>query len=86
MSEIKYTRNIVNKLKLLGFEFCYEQDPSDDPDIKYEVWSKGEIEVTIDHAEKYISVALVDWEDIAVNTLYELRDLDRMINKKKVTQ
>ena len=27
MSEIKYTRNIVNKLKLLGFEFCYEQDP-----------------------------------------------------------
>lgn len=47
MEGIKYTKNITNKLKSMGFEFCYEQEKHDE--AEYEVWIKGVLEVTVGH-------------------------------------
>lgn len=78
-----YTKNIPNKLKLIGFNFKYDQsiDPDSDPDLKYEVWTKGEIEVTIDHTERIWFINLYESEELKC-TLYELKILDRVINKQ----
>lgn len=77
---IKYTKNITNKLKSMEFKFDYELDCKGK--VFNEVWSKGIIEVSIDHDIKEVMVSIINNDAIQLNTLYELQTLDKLINKK----
>jgi len=77
---IKYTKNITNKLKSMEFKFDYELDSKGK--VFSEVWSKGIIEVSIDHDIKEVMVSIINDDAIQLNTLYELQTLDKLINKK----
>lgn len=76
---MKYTRNITNKLKLLGFEYNYE---SDDENLLFEVWSKGALEVSINHTIKIINISVPEPVDmVKCTSLDHLKILDKMLNK-----
>ncbi len=77
---IKYTKNITNKLKSMEFKFDYELGCKGK--VYNEVWSKGIIEVSIDHDIKEVMVSIINNDAIQLNTLYELQTLDKLINQK----
>lgn len=76
---MKYTKNIGIKLKLLGFDFSYEHE---DEEIKYEVWGKGSIEVTVDHTNREISTIINEMhEELNIKSLDQLEQLSKLINQ-----
>lgn len=82
---MKYTKNIGNKLKLMGFSYVGNNDDcKDDETLSYEVWRKGEIDVTVEHSPK--KKVYVEIPELEINpfchSLEDLRLLDRMINPK----
>lgn len=79
---MKYTRNFPLKLKNLGFEFHgNNRDLGDDPELNYEVWRKGVIEVTVEHNPgKVVIVDILSADSVKCNTLTQLKTLDKIIN------
>lgn len=80
---MKYTKNFHLKLAGLGFEFSYDnKDNNDEPELSYEVWKKGNLEVTIEHSPgRTIQTNILDHEDINVANLEELKLIDKILNK-----
>lgn len=84
---MKYTKNIGNKLKILGFDFVGNNDAfkNDAENLSYEVWRKGNIDVTIEHSPG--KVVYVEVPELGVypvcQSLKDLRLLDKMINVKQ---
>lgn len=63
----------------MDFDFSYEHE---DEEIKYEVWGKGSIEVTVDHTNREISTIINEMhEDLNIKSLAQLAQLDNLINK-----
>jgi len=81
---MKYTRSMGVKLLNMGFkmELNSEDIPGDDDILQYEIYAKGLIEVTVEHSPgKVIVVDLPGYTDnLKINSLDELKLLDRMIN------
>lgn len=83
---IPYTKNIGNKLQLLGFTLTFDSkdipEGDIDSDLHYEVWTKGAIQVTVEHAPgKLVLVDIVDFvEKVRINSLAILVSLDQVVN------
>jgi len=78
---MKYNKNLANKLKNMGFEFNYKEDNPIEG-TNYEVWLKGKLDITIDHARQKVCLnienACCDTEEF---TQYELMVLDKLFNQ-----
>lgn len=83
---IPYTKNIGNELQLLGFTLTLDSkeipEGDIDSDLHYEVWTKGAIEVTVEHSPgKLVQVDIVDFvEKVRINSLARLVSLDQAVN------
>lgn len=79
---MKYTKNIGLKLRALGFEFLYDNsNHGDDPDLQYEVYFKGKIEVTVEHSPgKVVIIDIESKDNVNCATLARLKTLDTIIN------
>jgi len=81
---MKYTKNITNKLKLLGFNFDYNNDGNgDDTNLRYEVWRKGIIDVTIEHSpDPRVIFMLSECDrDLKIRNINELSLIDKILNR-----
>lgn len=83
---MKYTKNIGNKLKLIGFKLILDSNnlppESDDDNFHYEIWGKGHIEVTVEHSPgRVVMVDLIGYKDnLNIKSLDNLQVLDRFLN------
>lgn len=83
---IPYTKNIGNKLQLLGFTLTLDSkeipEGDIDSDLHYEVWTKGAIEVTVEHSPgEFVQVDIVDFvENVRLSSLEKLASLDQVVN------
>jgi hypothetical protein len=76
---MKYTKNFPLKLAALGFAFAYDNiGGEDDPELFYQVYRKGIVEVTVAHNEQKIIVGLNTDEDLDELDIKSLEDLDTL--------
>lgn len=76
---MEFTRNIGLKLQNLGFEFFYANN---EENCDYIVYSKGNIEVTVDYITEQATVSISEPLEDTDLTWNELRILDKIYNKK----
>lgn len=82
---MKYTKNIGNKLKLIGFEMVLDSNDIPfgvDDGGHYEIWASGPIEVTVEHSPgKVVQVEITEGRDqLNCKSLEDLKALDRIVN------
>lgn len=79
---MRYTRNIHNKLLQEGFKFDYEHvsEPGEDP-LFYTVYRKGAISVTVCDSHRETTIDLEADLNLSGLSLAQLRKLDNLINK-----
>lgn len=79
---MKYTKNFPLKLKQWGFELKEEVDVI----FHYEDWRKGALTVLVDHGSKRIISYIDQVDEVEINTLRELKVIDKVVNRKTSNQ
>lgn len=72
-----YTRDFPTQLKNQGYKLDFEEN---DEECNYEVWDKGFLSVTVDHAIQKVSVFIQCDTDVELNDIKILNSLDTLLN------
>lgn len=75
---MKYTKNIIEELLTIGFEF---EAKVNDEDSNYSIWTSSHLEVKIDHLNESVSFMMrFDDTDVTIKSLQHLVEIKQMID------